>query len=77
MSRHLSAIADYARRLDLSNLGGALRLRRRKRHVPDELDVVVAAFNEMAGSIRRDVDELARYRKGLEELVAVRAEELG
>ncbi|HYC42715.1 MAG TPA: EAL domain-containing protein [Noviherbaspirillum sp.] len=76
VSRHLSAIADYARRLDLSNLGGALRLRRRRRPVPDELDVVVAAFNDMAGSIRRDVEELARYRQGLEELVAVRTEEL-
>lgn len=76
VSRHLSTIADYARRLDLSNMGGALRLRRRPRRVPDELDVVVSAFNDMAGSIRRDVDELARYRRGLEELVAVRTGEL-
>jgi methyl-accepting chemotaxis protein len=76
VSRHLSTIADYARRLDLSNLGEALRLRRRRHPVPDELDVVVTAFNDMAGSIRRDVEELARYRKGLEELVAVRTEEL-
>lgn len=76
VSRHLSAIADYARGLDLSNLSDTLRLRRRKRTVPDELDVVVSAFNEMAGSIRRDVEELARYRKGLEQLVAVRTDEL-
>ncbi|WP_420474124.1 EAL domain-containing protein [Noviherbaspirillum sp. ST9] len=76
VSRHLSAIANYAQRLDLSNLGDPLQLRRRKRPVPDELDVVVAAFNDMAGSIRRDVDELARYRQGLEELVAVRTDEL-
>lgn len=76
VSRHLSAIADYARGLDLSNLSDTLRLRRRRRVVPDELDVVVSAFNEMAGSIKRDVEELARYRKGLEQLVAVRTAEL-
>ena len=76
VSRHLSAIADYARRLDLSKLGEALRLPRRRRTVPDELDVVVSAFNDMTSSIRRDVEELARYRKGLEELVAARTEEL-
>jgi methyl-accepting chemotaxis protein len=63
VSRHLSAIAGYARRLDLSNLGDPLRLRRRTRPVPDELDVVVAAFNDMAGSIRRDLDELASGRR--------------
>ena len=67
VSRHLSDIADYARRLDLSNLGGALRLRRRKRSVPDELDVVVSAFNGMTSSVKRDVEELAGYRRGLED----------
>jgi diguanylate cyclase (GGDEF)-like protein/PAS domain S-box-containing protein len=76
VSRHLSAIADYARRLDLSNLGGALVLQRRAPRQTDELDVVVAAFNGMAGSIRRDVEELTRYRVGLENLVAIRTEEL-
>jgi diguanylate cyclase (GGDEF)-like protein/PAS domain S-box-containing protein len=76
VSRHLSEIAGYARGLDLSNLSEPLKLGRRKRPVPDELDVVVSAFNDMAGSIKRDVEELARYRKGLEQLVAVRTEEL-
>ncbi|QDZ28375.1 EAL domain-containing protein [Noviherbaspirillum sp. UKPF54] len=75
VSRHLSAIAAYARRLDLDKLGEPLALRRRKRKA-DELDVVVDAFNDMAGSIRRDVEELARYRSGLEQLVAVRTGEL-
>ena len=76
VSRHLSVIADYARRLDLSNLGESLTLPRRKRAEMDELDVVVAAFNDMSSSIRRDVEELATYRKGLETLVACRTEEL-
>ncbi|HJV49946.1 MAG TPA: EAL domain-containing protein [Noviherbaspirillum sp.] len=75
VSRHLSAIAAYARRLDLNKLGEPLALRRRKR-TPDELDVVVEAFNGMTGSIRRDVEELERYRSGLEKLVASRTEEL-
>lgn len=75
VSRHLSAIAAYARRLDLNKLGEPLALRRRKRKA-DELDVVVDAFNDMTGSIKRDVEELARYRSGLEQLVASRTEEL-
>ncbi|WP_136419319.1 EAL domain-containing protein [Herbaspirillum sp. ST 5-3] len=76
VSRHLSAIAAYARQLDLSNLGEPLKLRRRKRQCTDEFDVVVAAFNDMTGSIRRDIDELASYREGLEKLVVRRTEEL-
>lgn len=76
VSRHLSTIADYARGLDLSNLGEALTLQRRKREQPDELDVVVTAFNEMASSIKRDFEELSNYREGLERLVASRTIEL-
>lgn len=76
VSRHLSAIASYASRLDMSNLGEVLALRRRKPKQPDELDVVVTAFNAMTGSIRRDFDELTSYRKGLEQLVASRTIEL-
>lgn len=76
VSRHLSTIAAYARRLDLSNLGETLALRRRQHKQADELDVVVSAFNDMAASIKRDVEELAHYRNGLEQLVERRTEEL-
>ncbi|HEY0848077.1 MAG TPA: EAL domain-containing protein [Noviherbaspirillum sp.] len=76
VSRHLSAIADYASRLDMSNLGTILTLRRRKPKQPDEFDVVVKAFNEMTESIRRDFAELTSYREGLERLVASRTAEL-
>lgn len=76
VSRHLSTIAEYARRLDLSNLGKTLSLSRKQRKQTDELDVVVSAFNDMAASIRRDVEELSVYRAGLERLVASRTVEL-
>ncbi|HYD96357.1 MAG TPA: EAL domain-containing protein [Noviherbaspirillum sp.] len=76
VSRHLSSLADYARRLDLSNLGASLQLRRRPRPEPDALDVVVSAFNDMTSSIKRDVEELASYRQGLERLVEQRTAEL-
>ena len=76
VSRHLSTIAAYARRLDLSNLGETLVLRRGPHKQTDELDIVVSAFNDMTTSIKRDVEELAHYRNGLEQLVERRTEEL-
>lgn len=56
ISRHLSAIAAYARRLDLNKLGERLVLRRHKRK-SDELDVVVAEGVEDA----QQVDLLRAY----------------
>jgi len=76
VSRHLSAIAAYARRLDLKNLGETLVLQRPQNSQTDELDVVVSAFNDMTTSIKRDIEELAHYRNGLEQLVERRTEEL-
>jgi diguanylate cyclase (GGDEF)-like protein/PAS domain S-box-containing protein len=76
VSRHLSTLAGYARGLDISNLGAPLKLSRKSPPRPDELDVVVSAINEMAGSIKHDFDELSRYRAGLEELVDSRTAEL-
>ena len=76
VSRHLSTIAAYARRLDLSNLGEPLVLHRGPHKQTDELDVVVSAFNDMTASIKYDIEELARYRSGLEQLVERRTEEL-
>lgn len=76
VSRHLSSIAAYAQRLDLNRLGETLKLHRQSTPDPDELDIVVNAFNDMTASIRRDVDELALYRQGLERLVEARTVEL-
>lgn len=76
VSRHLSALASYARKMDLNNLTEPLVLSRTAPKQPDELDVVVAAINTMTQSIKNDVEELTRYRFGLEELVATRTEEL-
>ncbi len=47
LSRHLNAIAHYARTLTLDQLSKPLRLQRGKRHVHDELDAVASAINDM------------------------------
>ncbi|HJW56186.1 MAG TPA: EAL domain-containing protein [Burkholderiaceae bacterium] len=77
ISRHLSAIAAYARGINLNNPDKALRLLRDKPAKPDELDIVVSAFNDMTVSIRRDFKELNQYRTDLESLVANRTDALG
>jgi diguanylate cyclase (GGDEF)-like protein/PAS domain S-box-containing protein len=76
ISRHLSVMAAYSRNLDIKNPGEELTLQRRKSPLPDELDVVIRAINDMAGSVRRDFRELQHYRTGLEQMVAIRTEEL-
>ena len=76
VSRHLSALAAYARRLDFANLGNLLSLSRKPPKQPDELDVVVSAINEMTSSLKQDFDELERYRNTLEDKVAERTQQL-
>ncbi|MBI3899354.1 MAG: EAL domain-containing protein [Gammaproteobacteria bacterium] len=77
VSQHLTVMARYASRLDMSNLGEQLVLPRKKLPQPDEFDVLVSAINNMSASIRHDVDELTRYRAHLEEVVTDRTSELG
>lgn len=60
VSRHLTAIASYARRLDINNLGGPLVLARPCPKYPDELSDVVVAFNGMSDSLKRDMADLER-----------------
>ncbi len=72
VSRHLSVLATFARKLDLKNIGNSLVLSRRPPKRKDELDLVVLAINSMATSIKRDYDEIEKYRIHLEELVESR-----
>ncbi|MES2207952.1 MAG: ATP-binding protein [Pseudomonadota bacterium] len=56
VSRHLSAFAAYAKKLDFEHLEKPLVLARPPNNNKDELDVVVSAFNEMAASLKKEYD---------------------
>jgi signal transduction histidine kinase/DNA-binding response OmpR family regulator len=58
LTRHLRAIADYARGLTLERLSRPLRLRRGGRHRRDELDAVAAAINEMREGMLAEREKL-------------------
>lgn len=55
VTRHLGVLARYARRLDLAHLDTAPVLQRRATGMPDELDDVVHALDEMRQSLLRDI----------------------
>ncbi len=59
LTRHMDAIAAYARQLNLEKLGIGLRLSRRKPvdSPPDELDNVVSAINQMRESLLDDIEK--------------------
>ncbi|MES2205954.1 MAG: EAL domain-containing protein [Pseudomonadota bacterium] len=76
VSQHLSTVAAYARMLDLKHLDKILVLSRPPTKHPDELDVVVSAFNIMANSIKRDYEEIEKHKANLEILVDNRTQAL-
>ena len=55
VTRHLGALARYARRLDLAHLDQSPALQRKPSRAPDELDDVVRALDEMRQSLLRDI----------------------
>lgn len=54
--KHINTIVDYTRRLDLDNLGAPLKLDRKLRKRPDELDELVNTFNQMREKIQMEFD---------------------
>lgn len=56
-NRHINRIAEFANNLEIENLDTKLTLDRRKNgtSLPDELDRIVASFNEMQSRVRDDV----------------------
>ncbi len=80
VTRHLAEMGRFTQRLDLNRLDSRLVLRRRQsaQAVPDELEQVVAAINDMQDRMRLDIAErerAARERKALiAELEAKNAE---
>jgi len=58
LTRHMEAIANYARHLNLESLTRPLRLKRIKSDaVPDELDNVVDAINHMRERLLDDIEQ--------------------
>jgi len=83
VTRRLERIAEHAGTLTTSTLGQPLRFEERPGSVPDELDAVVRALNEMSSRLCAELarrteaeGELRRHRDDLERLVADRTAEL-
>ena len=84
VGRHLSNLADYAKKLNVDNLDDELHIKRKKSdREPDELDSVVGALNDMRITLREDLEqrkkienELRGYQEDLEGMVKSRTLEL-
>jgi diguanylate cyclase (GGDEF)-like protein len=84
VTRHITAMADYARTLSVRRLDAPLALSGKAERIPpDELDQLVASFNQMRQTLRtelllrdRDQAELLLHRERLETLVQARTAEL-
>lgn len=74
LTRHMEAIASYARNINLENLTKPLQLKRLKSNTsPDELDNVVNALNQMRETLLDDLEQ----RRSIElALLAEQAEKL-
>lgn len=67
VTRHLSAMAGYARRLKLDKLDQSLVLRRSQKQ-PDELGDVVSAMNTMRETMLSDIQKRAQAEQSLAEI---------
>src|SRR5438105_3521106 len=56
ITRHLEQMARYARSVSLTHLGEPLKLDRRPAAVPDELDQVAAALNDMSQALAAEFE---------------------
>lgn len=81
VSRHLITMAAYAKELSFDNLDPVLELDRQTE--PDEIEMVVGAINDLRKRLKQDIEkrsrqeeELSKYRKSLEQMVADRTAEL-
>ncbi|MBU2510149.1 SpoIIE family protein phosphatase [bacterium] len=61
IARHLRSLGDYAKSLDLNRLQEPLVLSRKRagNELPDELDLVVSAINEMRLTLQKSSDDMA------------------
>lgn len=83
VTRYLKAMADFAEKLDLSNLHTELFLSRAPNKSPDELDMVVNSINKMQTTLKQDLvireeieAELRLHKEQLENIVSLRTQAL-
>ena len=77
VSRHLSHMASYAKSMDLNDLSGdGLSLDRKESNKIDELDNLVASFNDMRTNLKELHAALSDYAVNLEKKVAERTKEI-
>lgn len=71
VTKHLTRIADFARKLNVKKLGKRLSLERKARqtHKPDELDQVENAINEMANRLNEDITAIRRTEEKFQGLL--------
>jgi|GEM_PF-1812031 len=74
ITRHLSAIAEYSRNINLQGKQAPLQLHKTLKH--DELDEVALAINEMQELIKTEADSLEQLNDELEQRIKSRTLEL-
>ncbi len=78
VTRHLSTIASWAKKLDVKGIDHALVLERQERNHEqrDELDIVTSAFNEMRENLNAVYQKLQRSHDQLQDQVEERTKKL-
>lgn len=83
ISRHLYRLSTFAKELDLKKLDQTLTLDRRQNPAPDELDLLVNAFNSLQENLKQELtlnqsitEELRNHQTTLEKTVEERTVEL-
>lgn len=72
VTRHLTSIAGALRSYDLTGPTAPLSLQRQPREEPDELDLMVSAFNSVSERLQRAYDDLRKGNLELERDIATR-----
>ena len=65
ITRHLSAIATFARKIELSNIDQTMKLDRKKTDTPDELDILLDALTSMQHQLNGSVQSLKESEENL------------
>ncbi|MDF1644006.1 MAG: PAS domain S-box protein [Pseudomonadales bacterium] len=65
ITRHLSAIAAFARKIELSNIDQTMELDRKKKDTPDELDILLDALTSMQHQLNSSVQSLKESEENL------------
>ena len=83
VTRHLHIMSEFANRFDLNKLGEQIQLKRSSKKPYDEIDNVVATFNDLIVRLANDIEhlkitekELKQVNEDLEEMVYISSHDL-